>query len=156
MVKEAGQDEHGLNPRQRRFVELFTGGMAAGRAYVAAGYEAKGADQAASLLLRNIKVLAAIKATQQKAAEKAEMERGDLVSYLVEVIRTPIGQISENHRLCESWQMDPATGALRVRMPSKLAAAKQLADIMGWNRPQEVKLDLSEKLADIIQRVRES
>jgi hypothetical protein len=43
---------------------------------------------------------------------------------------------------------------VNVKMPSKLAAARQLAEIMGWNKPAVVTVDLSEKLEVIIGRIR--
>jgi uncharacterized protein (DUF1501 family) len=155
VVTKAAKDEHGLNPRQRRFVELFTGGMSAVAAYVRAGYSPNGADGAASKLQGNAKVSAAIQATQRKASEAAAMDRSDLASYLVDVLQTPIGQITETHRLCQEWAMNPA-GCVNVKMPSKLAAARQLAEIMGWNKPAVVTVDLSEKLEVIIGRIRGS
>lgn len=47
-----------MNPRQRKFVKLWLGGMPAGRAYEKAGYNQSGdnADISASQLLRNPKV----------------------------------------------------------------------------------------------------
>lgn len=70
-----------LNARQRRFVEGVASGMAAGRAYEAAGYRATGdtADQAASRLLsRNVKVataLAEVQSATPEIADRAERQR---------------------------------------------------------------------------------
>jgi hypothetical protein len=141
----------------RRLCELIVSGVPAGRAYERAGYSARGAvaDQNASETLRIPKVARYLQSLREAATNKAAMERDDLVQYLVNVLKTPVGVIDANHELCQEWSMDDA-GALRVKMPSKLAAAKQLADIMGWNKPQEVKVDLSDKLAEIIRRVRGS
>lgn len=149
--------ERPITDRMRRLCELVVSGMPAGRAYERAGYSARGAvaDQNASETLRIPKVSRYLEELRDEAKMKAAMERGDLVQYLVDVLKTPVGAIDANHVLCQEWSMDEA-GAMRVKMPSKLAAAKQLADIMGWNKPQEVKVDLSEKLADIIRRVRGS
>ena len=140
-----------------RVCQLVMTGMPAGRAYERAGYQSKGdaADVAASKLLRTPKVAAYLEELRAAAKEKAGMERDDLVKYLVNVLKTPIGEIDANHVLCQEWSCD-AEGGMKVKMPAKLSAAKQLAEIMGWNKPQEVKVDLSEKLSDIIRRVRGS
>ena len=149
--------ERPISDRMRRLCELVVSGMPAGRAYERAGYATHGpaADQNASKLLRIPKVARYLELLRDDAKMKAAMDRDELVKYLVAVLKTPVGVLTEKHELCQEWSVDQS-GGMKVRMPSKLAAAKQLADIMGWNRPQEVKVDLSDKLADIIRRVRGS
>lgn len=146
--------ERPLNDRMRKVCELVVQGIPAGRAYEQAGYMARGdtADQAASRLLGTVKVAAYLDVLRKAASERAEFGRDDLVSFLVEVIKTPVSKVGQDHRLAQKVKVDD--DGMTIEMPGKLGAAKQLADIMGWNKPQEVKVDLSEKLADIIGRVR--
>ena len=148
--------ERPISDRMRRVCELVVQGHPAGRAYELAGYSARGdsADQAASRMLGTIKVKAHLDALRAAAAKKAEFSRDDLVAFLVEVIKTPVSEVGEGSRLAQRVKVDD-TG-MTVEMPGKMLAAKQLSEIMGWNKPQEVKVDLSEKLADIIRRVRGS
>lgn len=63
------------NARHERFAQEVAKGMAAGRAYEAAGYDSEGAaaDVCASKLLRNAKVTGRIAELQQKGAAKAEV-----------------------------------------------------------------------------------
>jgi len=145
-----------INDRMRRVCELVVQGHPAGRAYELAGYQARGdsADQAASRLLGTVKVAAYIETLRAAASRKAEFSRDDLVQFLVEVIKTPVSEVGEGSRLAQKVKVDDA--GMTVEMPGKMLAAKQLAEIMGWNKPQEVKVDLSEKVADIIRRVRGS
>jgi hypothetical protein len=149
--------ERPINDRMRRFCELMVSGHPAGRAYELAGYSARGAvaDSNASETLRIPKVAAYLASLREAASKKAEFSRDDLVGFLVEVIKTPVGEVGEKNRLAQKVKID-AEGGFLIEMPGKIAAAKQLAEIMGWNKPQEVKVDLSEKLADIIGRVRKS
>lgn len=149
--------ERPINDLQRRFCELVVSGHSAGRAYELAGYTARAevADAAAARLLANVKVAAHLASLREAASKKAEYTRDDLVGYLVQVIKTPVGEVGEKSQLAQRVKID-AEGGFLVEMPSKIQAAKQLAEIMGWNKPQEVKVDLSEKLADIIGRVRRS
>jgi phage terminase small subunit len=64
-----------LNVRQQRFVEGVLAGMPAKRAYISAGYKARGnaAETAAARLFRNVQVAAAIDAANAAAATKAEI-----------------------------------------------------------------------------------
>jgi hypothetical protein len=78
-----------LNARQRRFVELLAGGMAAGRAYEQAGYSVAGdkADQSASRMLRNDKVSAALASIQKSTPQIAD--RAERQQFWTEVMRDP-------------------------------------------------------------------
>lgn len=148
--------ERPITDRMRSVCQHVMSGMPAGRAYERAGYAARGdaADVAASKLLRIPKVAEYLEMLRADAAKKAEFERDDLVRFLVDVIKTPVSEVGQGSRLAQKVKVDEA--GMMIEMPGKLGAAKQLADIMGWNKPQEVKVDLSEKLADIIRRVRGS
>lgn len=150
------ENSHGLTDRQRRFAELLVQGTAAGRAYEAAGYAARGdaADACASRLLGNAKVAAYLGHLRKQAEAKAEFSRDDLIGFLVQVIRTPISKIDAESPLAQELKI--SDDGTTLKMPNKLGAAKQLAEVLGWNKPQEVKVDLSEQLADIIGRVRKS
>jgi phage terminase small subunit len=146
--------ERPINDRMRRFCELVVAGVAAGRAYERAGYTARGAaaDENASKSLRKPKVAEYLETLRTAASVNAAFSRDDLVKYLVEVVTTPVSEVGESSRLAQSLKVDD-TG-MTVQMPNKLAAAKQLAEILGWNKPQEVKVDISEKIGDIIGRIR--
>lgn len=146
--------ERPITDKMRMVCEGVVSGFPAGRAYERAGYAARGdaADVAASKLLRKPKVAEYLALLREQASAKAEFTRDDLVGWLVDVIRTPISEVGEGHRLAQKVKVDEVSTL--IEMPGKLGAAKQLADIMGWTKPQEVKVDLSEKLADIIGRVR--
>lgn len=149
--------ERPINDLQRRFCELVVSGHKAGRAYELAGYTARGgvADVCAAKLQTIPKVAAYLETLRAAASKTADFTRDDLVGYLVQVIKTPVGEVGEKSQLAQRVKVD-AEGGFLVEMPSKIQAAKQLAEVMGWNKPQEVKVDLSEKLQDIIGRVRRS
>ena len=146
--------ERPLNDRMRRVCELVVQGVPAGRAYEQAGYNARGdaADQNASQLLRKPKVAVYLATLRQAAAKNAEFGRDDLIGFLVQIIKTPVSEVGQDSRLAQRVKVDD-TGMV-IEMPGKMLAAKQLAEIMGWNKPAEVKVDLSDKLSDIIGRIR--
>lgn len=154
MSKPNNKEERPINDRMRRVCELVVQGVPAGRAYEQAGYTARGdaADQNASQLLRKPKVADYLRTLRDAAAKNAEFGRDDLIGFLVQIIKTPVSEVGQDSRLAQKVKVDE-TG-MTVEMPGKMLAAKQLAEIMGWNKPQEVKVDVSEKMADIIGRIR--
>jgi len=146
--------EKPLNDRMRRFAELVVQGHPGGRAYELAGYASRGsvADVCAAQLLGKPKVAEYLATLRANASKAAEFSRDDLVGFLVQIIKTPVSEVGQDSRLAQKVKVDD-TG-MTVEMPGKMLAAKQLAEIMGWNKPQEVKVDLSDKLSDIIGRIR--
>lgn len=131
--------ERPINDRMRRVCELVVSGHPAGRAYELAGYSSRGetADVCAAQLLAKPKVKEYLEQLREAAAKKAEFSRDDLVGFLVEVIKTPVGEVGEKNRLAQKVKID-AEGGFLIEMPGKIAAAKQLAEIMGWNKPLDV------------------
>lgn len=127
-----------INDKQRQLCNHIITGMPAGRAYELSGYKARGnaAEVEAGRTLKKPQVVAYLTSLRAEAQENAAITRDGLVGYLVGVIKAPF---------CDN-----------VKLPSQLVAAKQLSELMGWNKPQELKVDLGDKLADIIRRVRGS
>jgi phage terminase small subunit len=147
-----------LNPRQKSFADRVIVGTPAGRAWEQAGYHARGnaAEVEACKALKKPKIKAYIKAERARLEKAGEFERSNLVEYLVNVIRTPVGQLDGGSPLVQEFITEQGEAGTRtkVKMANKLQATKQLADVMGWSRPQEVKVDLSEQLSELIFKVR--
>ena len=147
-----------LNPRQKSFADLVIIGTPAGRAWEQAGYHARGnaAEVEAHKALKKPKIKAYIKAERARLEQAGQFERSNLVEYLVNVIRTPVGQLDGGSPLVQEFTIEEGEAGTRtkVKMANKLQAAKQLAEVMGWNKPTEVKVDLSEKLSVLISKIR--
>lgn len=144
-----------MNDRQKKFADLIIMGRPASRAYKEAGYSAtgNGAEVNGHKLLKNPEIKAYIEAAKERAAEAAEIERAECVKFLADVIRTPIGQIDENHPLCQevTYNVD---GSRKVKMPAKLGAIQELAKFMGWNQPEKVEVEAGDTLRDLLIEIR--
>lgn len=134
-------DPHGLNTRQRLFVQKLSGGMAAGRAYEAAGYVATGgqADTLASKLSRNVKVVAALAAERARAQAAADMTKDEAIRILVETVRSKPSEAHMENPLCELKMT--AMGPLAV-FQDKGACLEKLARWLGWNEPEKHEVEL--------------
>jgi hypothetical protein len=129
-------DEHGLNPRQRQFVELFTGGMNAGLAYVAAGYSPKGADVAACKLLRIAKVAVAVAAERARMRKASQISKDDALDWLAGVVRTPVGEVDAASVYAQEVQVSEF--GTKIKMAGKMEAIEKLAKMLGWYEPEKV------------------
>ena len=54
--------------------------------------------------------------------------RDQAIQYLVEILKTPIGEVTVDHRLAQSY--DAKSG--KIELPNKLGAMQFLAKMCGW------------------------
>lgn len=130
-----------LNDRQRRFVELLVSGMAAGRAYEAAGYDAKGrqADAAASRLLTNASIKAEVKSMRGEAKRSAKISRDEAIEMLTDILMSKPNQASMKNPLCE---LKMSKAGPYAAFPDKSRAMERLAKMLGWDEPEKHKLEV--------------
>lgn len=83
-----------LSAQQKRFAELFAGGMPAGRAYEKAGYASKGdvADVCASQLLRRPKVAAFLEELRAESRSNAVMTATEVKEGLSRLMKRAEGE----------------------------------------------------------------
>ena len=148
-----------LSIRQKKFADGYIGGLTGTAAYEAAGYSARGqaAASSASKLLRNPNVFAYVKTTRRELAEANQFEKWQLVEFLTRAITTPVGRIDENSDLAQEVTRDELgqeVERVRIKSVGKLDAAKQLATLLSWNAPEEIKLDASDRLAGLLKKLR--
>ena len=74
-----------LNPKQQRFVAEYVKDLNATQAAIRAGYSAKTAGPAASRMLANVKIAAAVAVKQGKIAEKLEITAEALIRDVAEI-----------------------------------------------------------------------
>jgi hypothetical protein len=84
-------------------------------------------------LNENEGVKARIAELKHRNAEKCEMALAEAVQYLVEILKTPIGEVTVDHRLAQSC--DAKSG--KIELPNKLGALQLLAKMCGWNEPEK-------------------
>jgi hypothetical protein len=131
-----------LTLRQEKFIEQYLADEKnAAQAYIKAGFKGTQASAwaCASRLLAKPEIKAAIETRRQKMREEAHLSRMDIVGFLCDTIKTPIGEINEGHRLAQEHSEDVSeTGTrTRIKMPAKLEAVKILVQMMGWNEPEK-------------------
>ena len=120
--------------------EQFSLRMAAGEGQAAA-YQAvytrcnsSTAHSGAHDLMKRPEIQARVLELKTAAAEAAGFDLQKAVAYLTEIIETPVGEIAEDHRLCQEYTRTERAGTVteRVKMPGKLDALEKLAKLLGW------------------------
>jgi hypothetical protein len=93
-----------------------------------AGYTEKDGNHHGPRLMANDGVRKRVAELKEAQSQKSELSRDQLREFLVDVILTPAGKVSEQSRLCQSYK---ATAEVReIRMPDKLRAVEQLARLL--------------------------
>lgn len=133
-----------MSPMISKFIDCYLKDPKnAAQAYLDAGHKVTpgSARVMACTALKSPEVIAELKKRQGKMQEEAHISRMEIVGFLADTIRTPIGKIDEHHRLTQEHTVDEVgemTMKTKIKMPSKLEAIKILNAMMGWNAPEEV------------------
>lgn len=123
-------------------------------AFRQAGYSASSAQQNAHRLSENEGVKARIEELRARNSEKCQLSRDEAVQYLVEILKTPIAEVTADHRLAQSY--DAKSG--KIELPNKLGAMQLLAKMCGWNEPEKHEFEHGfkerQELVEVIARLR--
>ena len=106
--------------------------QAGSTAFKQAGYADESARQNACRLGANESLAARIEELRARNGE-VQLSRDEAVQYLVEILKTPIGEVTADHRLAQSY--DAKSG--KIELPNKLGAMQLLAKMCGWNEPEK-------------------
>lgn len=149
-----------LNPRQKRFAELYHRYGNATRAYGEA-YDAPANEDGifpgwcatdGNRLLRNEKVREEVQRLKGEAAAVSALTEAETLDYLAAAVLTPVGEIGPDSPLCEEYEVR-ADGSIKTKAVSKLGALRELMRLTGMDKPQKVELSADDSLSAILQRV---
>jgi len=100
----------------------------------------------------------------QVAERRLEFGKEKLIAFLIEAVETPVGDIDEKHRLANEVTRDEIMGSdpedpvtvhkVKIKGVSKAEAAKQLAQLCGWNSPDKLEVEAGDKLAAVVGGIR--
>lgn len=134
------------NPKYEAFAQAVANGSTGVQAYkdhVSNGCTTKSAIERASHLLRDVNVSSRVESLRKTAEETLEKHLGwnklKAMTYLVEVLETPIGEVDQNHRLAQEISFD-SEGQMKIKLPAKNDAMKQLSAMTSWNEPEKVEV----------------
>ena len=126
------------NARHERFAQLLTEGRSQADAFKelypkSRRWQADSVHEKASKLAA--KVRPRLAELQAEIAKRVCIDKAEVVNLLAAVLRTPIGEVTAKSPLCQRWQAKP-DGTVLVEMPSKIAAAAEIAKLLGWYEPE--------------------
>lgn len=84
------------------------------------------------------KVKGRISELQAKVADAAVVDRATALTVLSEILLKCPDDVTGKARFAQEMTIDPLTGKVTIRLPSKIAAFDALAKVFGWYAPQKV------------------
>jgi hypothetical protein len=134
------------NPKHEAFAQKIAEGISAAEAYRELYPKAApaSAETLGPALFRSVQVsfrIEELKLVQQTIIEeKFKMGREDITQFLVDVVKTPIGEVDETHWLCQEYsETSGVNGTTRkYKMPSKLDAIEKVIKMGGYYAPEKV------------------
>jgi len=131
--------DDGLNPRQRKFADLYLDGHFACRAAILAGYSQDNASRIATRLLKTPAIADYLADARERLSNEHFYSRRLLIDWLWKAVHTSIDQIAPGDNLIqEQFTREFANGnrSHRVKLVNKLAAFRQLARMLGFDQPE--------------------
>src|SRR5690606_41095998 len=84
--------------------------------------------------------------------EMLKISGAELLDFLVAGIVTPVGDIDENHRLCQSVKSTDV-GVVEVKMPNKIDLVREVNRMCGFYDPEKIKLTAEGELLEAMKRL---
>ena len=137
-----------INLRQEKFCQAYATYGNASKAYREAYQGALGAGSSGFRMLQNAEIKARIEEITGEACEKSEIDRDYLIQFWREVADTPIGEIDESHPLAQEYQLNES--GMKIKMPSKEQAAKELARLIGAYETPKLKISADDDLVGLL------
>jgi len=131
--------DDGLNLRQRKFADHYLEGHFAKHAAVLAGYSEDNAARIATRLLKTPAIAAYLTTERDRLCGEAFYSRRLLVDWLWKVIHTSADDIQEGDNIIQELttrETADGTRTRRIKMVNKLAALRQLARMLGFDKPE--------------------
>lgn len=151
-----------LNPRQKRFCELYhlygNATRAYGEAYDSPKPDGKFPNWVSvdgHRLLRNDKIKEVVAGLKGEAQALSTMTLEETTDFLVSAITTPIEDIGPDSPLCEEYTVTTTdTGtSIKTKAVSKIGALKELIRLTGMAAPKKLEVTADSEVKEMLRRL---
>ncbi|MDB6133755.1 MAG: terminase small subunit [Verrucomicrobiales bacterium] len=130
------------SPRDEIFCQQIALGRTDSDAYRIAGGKAKQPNRRTTALRAKPGIEERIAELRAGTQAEFEVTREDLINFYGRVLMTPVGEVNEDSRLAQEVSTTYAGESYtkKVKMVSKIDAARELTKLMGWYEPEKVEV----------------
>ena len=145
------------NSRHEKFAQAVASGLSGSEAYrqVVGAAAGKNADVMADQLMNQHGVRERVAELKEANSRKATLSREQTIEFLCNVIGTSAAKVDADSPLVQSAEFLDGK-PMRLRIPDKIAAVKELTKICGWATPNRIELAATDTLAEFINSIREA
>ena len=143
------------NSRHEKFAQGVASGLSGSEAYRRVVGAASGKNVMADQLMNHYGVRERIAELKEANSRKATLSREQTIEFLCNVINTSAAKVEADSSLVQSAEFVDDK-PVRLRIPDKIAAAKELTKMCGWAQPACVELSARDTLAEFIDSIRQA
>ena len=70
------------------------------------------------------------------------IDKAEALSIMADILRAAPAGVKSDSRFAQEMTVDPVSGKVTIRLPSKIAAFSELAKALGWYEPERVQQDV--------------
>ena len=118
-------------------------------------YTGKEADGNAANWMNRPGVQERVNELKEANSRKATLSRERTIEFLCNVISTSAATVEADSPLVQSAEFMDCK-PMKLKIPDKIAAVKELTKICGWAQPERFELSATDTLADFINSIREA
>jgi hypothetical protein len=144
------------NVRHEKFAQCVASGLTGAEAYrQVMNYTGKEADGNAANWMNRPGVRERVAELKEANSRKATLSREQTIEFLCNVISTSAAKVEAESPLVQSAEFVDGK-PVKLKIPDKIAAVKELTKICGWAQPERFELSATDTLADFIDSIREA
>ena len=144
------------NVRHEKFAQCVASGLSGAEAYrQAAEYSGKQADGNAANWMKRPGVRERIAELKEANSRRATLSREQTIEFLCSVILASAAKVDVDSSLVQSAEFENGQ-PVKLRIPDKIAAVKELTKMCGWAQPNRIELSARDTLAEFIDSIRQA
>ena len=142
--------------RHEKFAQCVANGLTGADAYrQVINYTGKEADGNAANWMNRPGVRERIDELKEANSRKAALSREQAIELLCNVINTSAAKVEADSPLVQLAEFVDGK-PVKLRIPDKIAAAKELTKMCGWAQPNRIELSARDTLAEFIDSIRQA
>ena len=142
-------------PKDEMFCQGVASGLSHAEAWRKATGKVKNADVCCDQLLGKIGIRERIAELKEANSRKATLSREQTIEFLCNVISTSAAKVDADSPLVQSAEFVDGK-PVKLRIPDKIAAVKELTKMCGWAQPNRIELSARDTLAEFIDSIRQA
>jgi hypothetical protein len=144
------------NVRHEKFAQCVGSGLSGADAYrQVMNYTGKEADGNAANWMNRPGVRERVNELKEANSRKATLSREQAIAFLCNVISTSAAKVDADSPLVQSAEFVDGK-PVKLRIPDKIAAAKELIKVCGWAKPDRIELAATDTLEEFINSIRQA